>query len=204
MSNPSPPLSRSGLEGLRALTFFRTRDATELGVHSRVLRRLVDQGAVERVVRGLYRFTEAEITEHHTKAAVCLRVPSAIVCLLSALTIHNIGTQLPHQVWIAIPHKARTPRLPTLPVRIVRFSGASLTYGVQHTEFEGVPARVTSPARTIVDCFRFRRLVGKDVALEALSDAFHERKATFDEIWRAAEVCRAKSLVGPAMEVLSA
>lgn len=164
----------------------------------------MDEGAVERVVRGLYRFTEDEITEHHTKAAVCLRVPSGIVCLLSALTIHNIGTQLPHQVWIAIPHKARTPRLTTLPVRIVRFSGASLTYGVGHTEFEGVAARVTSPARTIVDCFRFRRLVGKDVALEALSDAFHERKATFDEIWRAAEVCRAKSLVGPAMEVLSA
>ena len=99
------------------------------------------------MARGLYRFTEAEITEHHTKAAVCLRVPSGIVCLLSALTIHNIGTQLPHQVWIAIPHKARAPRLTTLPVRIVRFSGASLTYGVEHTEFEGVPARVTSPAR---------------------------------------------------------
>jgi predicted transcriptional regulator of viral defense system len=75
------------------------------------LRRLVAEGAVERVARGLYRFTEAEITEHHTEAAVCLRVPSAIVCLLSALNIHNIGTQLPHQVWIAIPHKARTPRL---------------------------------------------------------------------------------------------
>lgn len=204
VSSPSLPLRRSGLEDLRAQTFFRTRDATELGVHSRVLRRLVDKGAVERVARGLYRFTEAEITEHHTEAAVCLRVPSAIVCLLTALTIHNIGTQLPHQVWIAIPHKARTPRLPTLPVRIVRFSGASLNYGVEHTVLEGVRARITNPARTVVDCFRLRRLVGKDVALEALRDALRERKATVDEIWRAAEVCRAKSLVGPVLEALSA
>jgi len=203
ISSLGPPVRRSGLENLRAQTFFRARDAIECGVHSRVLRRLVDDGALERVARGLYRFTEAEITEHHTKAAVCLRVPSAIVCLLSALTIHNLGTQLPHQVWIAIPHKARTPRLATLPVRVVRFSGASLTYGVEHTVFEGVRARITSPARTVVDCFRFRRLVGKDVALEALSDALHDRKATFDEIWRAAKVCRAKSLVGPVLEALS-
>ena len=199
----SPLLTRSGLEGLGAQTFFRTRDATELGIHSRVLRRLVAEGAVERVAHGLYRFTEAEITEHHTEAAVCLRVPSAIVCLLSALNIHNIGTQLPHRVWIAIPHKARTPRLSTLPVRVVRFSGASLNYGVQHTVFEGVPARITSPARTVVDCFRLRRLVGKDVALEALRDTLRERRATVDEVWRAAEVCRAKSLVGPVLEALS-
>ena len=86
---------------------------------------------------------------------------------------------------------------------MVRFSGASLRYGVGSAAFEGVPARITSPARTVVDCFRFRRLVGKDVALEALGDALRERKASADEIWRAAEVCRARSLVGPVLEVLS-
>ena len=155
------------------------------------------------MARGLYRVAEAEPTEHYTLAAVCARVPGAIVCLLSALSVHGLGTQLPWQEWIAIPHKARTPRLPELPIRVVRFSGASLRYGVEDAVFEGVPARITSPARTVVDCFRFRRLVGRDVALEALRDALDERKASADQISRAAEVCRAKALVGPVLEVLS-
>ena len=198
-SRPSAPdLSSFGLT-----TFFRARDAAELGVDSRALRRLVDEGAVERLGRGLYRLAEAEPTEHYTLAAVCARVPGAIVCLLSALSVHELGTQLPWQEWIAIPHKARTPRLPGLPVRVVRFSGAALRYGIEDTAFEGVPARITSPARTVVDCFRFRRLVGKDVALEALRDALRERRASADEIWRAAEVCHARSLVGPVLETLS-
>ena len=192
------------LGGLGARTFFCPIDAAELGVDSRGLRRLVDDGFVERVARGLYRIADAEPTEHYSLAAVCTRVPGAIICLLSALSVHRLGTQLPPEVWIAIPHKARTPRLPELPVKVVRFSGASLRYGVGNAAFEGVPARITSPARTVVDCFRFRRLVGKEVALEALGDALRERKATADEIWRAAEVCRAKSLVGPVLEVLSA
>lgn len=184
--------------------FFRPRDAARLGVHSRQLRRLVDDGSVERVARGLYRLADREPTEHYSLAAVCARVPNAIVCLLSALNVYDLGTQLPWQVWVAIPHKARAPRLGDLPVQLVRFSGASLQYGVDDATFEGVPARITSPARTVVDCFRLRRLVGKDVAIEALRDALLERKATADQIWRAAEVCRAKSLVGPVLEVLSA
>ena len=155
------------------------------------------------MARGLYRRTDAEITEHYTRAAVCARVPGAIVCLLSALSVHDLGTQLPWQVWIAIPHKARMPRVPELPVRVVRFSGASLRYGVEMVVFEGVPVRITSPARTVVDCFRFRRLVGQDVAIEALREALYDRKASVDQIWRAAEVCRAKSLVGPILEAVT-
>lgn len=163
----------------------------------------MDDGSVEKVARGLYRLADREPTEHHTIAAVASRTPSAIICLLTALGVHGIGTQLPWQVWVAIPHKARTPRLAGLQVKVVRFSGASLHYGIEDVTLEDVPARITSPARTIVDCFRFRRLVGKDVALEALRDALRERKASADEIWRAAEVCRGKSLVGPVLEALS-
>ena len=203
ISEHTSRLGASGLQGLGTKTFFRARDAAELGVHSRALRGLVDEGAIERVARGLYRFTDAELTEHHTEAAVCARVPGAIVCLLSALSVHELGTQLPREVWIAIPHKARAPRVPDLPIKVVRFSGPSMRYGVEDVAFERVAARITSPARTVVDCFRFRRLVGKDVALEALRDALHERKASPDEIWRAAEACRAKSLVGPVLEALS-
>ena len=194
--------SAADLSELAGKVFFRAHEVAGLGIHSRALRRLVDDGSVERVARGLYRLTEAELTEHHTEAAVCARVPNAIVCLLTALSVDELGTQLPRKVWIAIPHKARTPRLRELPVRVVRFSRASLHYGVEDTVFEGVPARITSPARTVVDCFRFRRLVGKDVALEALRDALRDRRASGDEIWRAAEVCRAKSLVGPVLEAL--
>ena len=195
--------SASGLRSLGAKTFFRQRDAAAVGVHSRALRRLVNDGSVERVARGLYRRTDAELTKHYTRAAVCARVPSAVVCLLTALSVHELGTQLPRDVWIAIPHKARTPRLHGLPVRVVRFSGAALRYGVVNVTFEGVPARITSPARTVVDCFRFRRLVGRDVALEALRDALHDRRATVGEILRAAEVCRARSLVVPVLEALT-
>ena len=195
--------SASDLSSFGLTTFFRARDAAELGVDSRALRRLLDKGTVERLGRGLYRLAEAEPTEHYTLAAVCARVPGAIVCLLSALSVHGLGTQLPRQEWIAIPHKARAPRLPELPVRVVRFSGASLRYGIEDAAFEGVPARITSPARTVVDCFRFRRLVGKDVALEALRDALRDRRASADEIWRAADVCRARSLVGPVLEALT-
>ena len=203
----SAPFSRpadASLRNLGALTFFRARDAAERGVDSRALRRLVHEGTVERLGRGLYRRADAEITEHHTLAAVCARVPGAIVCLLSALSIHELTTQLPWQEWIAIPHKARTPRVSGLPVRVVRFSGAALRYGVVNTTYEGVPVRITSPARTVVDCFRFRRLVGNDVAIEALRDALLDRKTTVAEIWRAAEVCRAKSLVRPVLEALTA
>lgn len=183
-------------------SFFRARDLAPLGVTSRDLAALVEEGAVEQVARGLYHLAHADLTEHHTIAAVCARVPGAIVCLLSALAVYEIGTQLPRDVWIAIPHKARAPKVPELPIHIVRFSGPSLRYGVDETAFEGVPARVTSPARTVVDCFRFRRLVGADVAHEALREVLRERKATPDELRRAADACRARSLVMPALEIL--
>jgi predicted transcriptional regulator of viral defense system len=204
-SAASAPGGRLTLNMLRAVgagAFFRPGHAAELGVDARYLRQLVEEGAVERVTRGLYRLAEVEPTEHYTPAAVCARVPEATVCLLSALSVHQLGTQLPREVWIAIPHKARPPRIPEFPVRLVRFSGAALSYGVEEVDFEGVPARMTNPARTVVDCFRFRRLVGQDVAVEALRALLRTRKATPDEIRRAADACRARSLVTPALEVL--
>ena len=184
-------------------SFFRPRDLRPLGVSLAQLRRQLHEGRVERVGRGLYRRTEAEVTENYTVAAVAARVPRAIVCLLTALRVHDIGTQLPHQVWIAIGHKDRPPRLGDLPVQLVRFSGPSQRYGIETVRMEGVPVRITSPARTVVDCFRFQRLVGRDVAIEALRDALRERKVTVDQIWRAAEVCRARSLLGRYLEVLA-
>ena len=196
-------LTPSRLREVGADAFFRSRDLEALGLTFRDLRQLVEDETVERVAKGLYRLRSAEPTPHHTLAAVCARVPKATVCLLSALRVHEIGTQLPREVWIAIPHKARAPRLPEFPIRVVRFSGPSLRYGVQQIRIEGVSARITSPARTIVDCFRFRRLVGRSAAQEALREALQERKTTVEEIRRAAEVCRARSLVSPYLEALA-
>jgi predicted transcriptional regulator of viral defense system len=151
-------------------------------------------GKVERVGRGLYRLAEAEPTENYSLAMACARVPNSIVCLLSALRVHGIGTQTPAEVWLAIPHKARAPRLHELRLRLVRFSGPAWTFGVQETEFEGVCARITSPARTIVDCFRFERLVGPEAAMEALQDGLRQRRVTVAELSRIAEVLPSRRL----------
>lgn len=174
--------------------FFRPSQLEPLGITYRRLRQLEADAAVERLGWGLYRLAEAEPTERYSIASVCARVPNAIVCLLSALQVHEIGTQLPHQVWIAIPHKAKAPVLKGIGFRLVRFSAAAWTYGVQDTEFESVPARITSPARTVVDCFRFQRLIGPEAALEALREALQDRKVTAAALQRTLEVLPARRL----------
>jgi predicted transcriptional regulator of viral defense system len=159
---------------------------------------------VEPVGSGLYRLAEIEPTERETIAMVASAVPKAIICLLSALSVHEIGTQIPAEVWIALDRKARKPRRVPAKLRVVRFSGAMLTYGVIRMPMQGVSVAITSPARTVVDCFRYRRRVGLDVAMEALRDAFRSRKASADQIWRTAGVCRIQSVLGPYMDALSA
>ena len=193
-------LNKDHLQKAGLGVFFRPSQMAELGITYDQLGQLIKAGAVERIQRGLYRLASAEPTEHATVAAVCARVPNAVVCLLTALNIYEIGTQLPHQVWIAIHHKARPPRLPQFRTRLVRFSGAAWTYGVQNTVFEGVPARITSPARTIVDCFRFEHLIGRETALEALRDALREQKVTVDSLFRTLEELPSRRL-STALEV---
>jgi predicted transcriptional regulator of viral defense system len=165
---------------------------------------MVAEGCIERVGPGLYRLADVEASEMETIAMVASAVPKAIVCLLSALRIHEIGTQSPHQVWLAIDRKARKPT--RLPVRtsIVRFSGQMLTYGVITQTMQGVNVRLTNPARTVVDCFRYRNKIGLDVGMEALRDAMHLGKATVSEIDRAAEVCRIRTVIGPYLEAILA
>ncbi len=174
--------------------FFRPSQLEPLGIPYHRLRQLEADEAVERVGWGLYRLADAEPTERYSIASVCARVPNAIVCLLSALQVHGIGTQLPHQVWIAIPHKAKPPVLTNVGVRLLRFSGAAWTYGIQEMKFEGVPARITSPDRTVVDCFRFERLVGREAALEALRGALQDRKVTTAALVRTLEVLPSRRL----------
>jgi predicted transcriptional regulator of viral defense system len=183
--------------------FFRPRDLVPLGVTYYQLQRMVAAGRIERVGTGLYRLAEVEATEMETIAMVASAVPHAIVCLLSALRVHEIGTQSPRQVWLAIDRKARKPtRLPAN-TSIVRFSRQMLTYGVITQSMQGVRVRLTNPARTVVDCFRYRNKIGLDVAMEALRDAVRSRKAMVGEIDRAADVCRIRTVIGPYLEALS-
>lgn len=174
--------------------FFRPGQMDAAGLGRSRLRSLVRQGAVERLGRGLYRRADAEATEHYSLAMACARVPKSVVCLLSALRVHGIGTQAPAEVWLAIPHKSHRPRLPELRLRVVHFSGPAWSLGVEETTFEGVPARITSPARTVVDCFRFERLVGPEAAMEALQDALRQRKVTIAELSRVEEVLPSRRL----------
>lgn len=195
----SPALPEDELPGL-----LRAADLEARGIPRSHLRGMLRRGEVERVDRGLYRVSDAPLTELETVAAVSKRIPGAVICLLTALHIHDIGTQLPRDVWIAIDRKARKPQAPGLPIRVVRFSGPMLRYAVETREVLGVPVRITSPARTVVDCFRYRNKVGLDVALEALREALRTRATTVDEIVRVAEMCRVGTVLRGYLEAMLA
>ena len=128
--------------------------------------------------------------------------PQAIICLLSALRFHDLTTQSPFEVWLAIPNKARSPKMDYPPLRIMRFSGAALTHGVEDHVVDGVSVRVTSVARTVADCFKFRNKIGLDVALEALQEAWRAKRVSMDELWRYATLCRVTNVMRPYMESL--
>ena len=181
----------------------RARDLTALGLGRWHLRSLVDAGRLERIGRGLYVATASPPTEHRDLAEVVARVPSGVVCLLSALRFHEIGSQDPKAVWLAIGNKAWAPREEGVPLEIVRFSPLALREGVGAHRLEGVTARVTTPARTVADCFKFRRRIGLDVALEALRDVWRERRCTSEELMAAARVCRVTGVLGTSLDAIA-
>ncbi len=188
---------------LRAKGVFRLKEAKGHGLHPEQVRRLVRQGHLVRLGRGLYAPASVEPGEHHTLAEVAKRVPKCIICLLTALRFHAIGTQNPREVWLAVDRRAAIPKLDVAPVRIVRVTGAALTAGVEEHEIEGVTVRVTSPARTVVDCFKFRNKIGVDVAVEALRDYRRLRKGTADELWRLADQLRMTRVIRPYWDAIA-
>lgn len=182
----------------------RPRDLAAHGIAREVLRRLVTEGRLERRGRGLYVLSGAPAGEHETLAAAAARVPHGVVCLLSALRLHGLTTQDPAAVWLAIDRKARAPHAPELPLRVVRFSGAALTEGVEAHTFGGARVRAYGAAKTVADCFKYRRKLGVDVAVEALRDYLRSRAGTVDELWRYAAVCRVTNVMRPYLEALAA
>jgi predicted transcriptional regulator of viral defense system len=187
----------------RRLGVVRPRDLAGQNITRITLARLVEDGVLDHPARGVYVLADADVTEHHDLAQACKRVPRGVVCLLSALRFHRLTTQAPHEVWLGIDRKARLPKLDRPPLRIVRFSGAGLTAGVEEHTVEGVRVRVTSPARTVADCFAYRTTVGLDVALEALRDCLRERRASVDELHRAAQARRMANVMRPYLEALA-
>lgn len=160
---------------------------------------MVEKGLLERVARALYRLPNAKVTEHNALAEVCKRAPRAVVCLLSALQFHRLTTQVPFEVWIAIDEDAEPPRIDQPPIRLVRFSGKALTFGVEEHTIEGVTVKVTSAAKTVADCFKYRNKIGLDVAIEALRD-YRRRRLSIDELTKAAKVCRMATVMRPYLE----
>lgn len=183
---------------------FRLAEARDAGVHPEMLRRLAARGDLIRLSRGLYAFPGVEATEHHTLATVASRIPGPVICLLSALRFHALGTQHPRVIWVAIDRRRAVPKPADLPLRVVRISAGLLTFGVDTHQIEGVPVHVTSPARTVADCFKFRNRVGTDVAVEALREYVRMRKGTPDDLWQCAERLRVLNVIRPYWEGLSA
>src|SRR6185437_435083 len=180
----------------------RPRDIEAIGLPREYLVRLHRRGKLNRSGRGIYTLPDAAVTERHSYAEVATRVPEAVICLLSALTFLEITTQSPASVWIALGKGARTPALASPSLRIVRLSGQSLTQGIEKHQAEGVPVRVYSAAKTVADCFKFRNKIGLDVAIEALKDSLRQKKASVNEIYRYAKVCRVSNVIRPYMETL--
>ena len=180
------------------------REVSEAKIHTQTLSRLVRAGTLERVARGRYRLPNAPVTEHHGLALVAAAAPKSVICLLSALSFHQIGTQLPHEVWIALDRRSRRPSLRYPRLHVVRFGGEALTEGVETYRIEGETVRVYGVAKTIADTFKYRNKIGLDVALEALREAWRARRFTISEIYRFARVCRVEHVMRPYLEALVA
>ncbi|MDQ5917699.1 MAG: hypothetical protein QG660_811 [Pseudomonadota bacterium] len=187
----------------RAKGLIRPRDLAALEISRVSLTRAVRSGKLERVGRGLYGLPGREVSAHGSLAEVARRVPKGVVCLISALRFHGLSTQAPFEVWLAIENKALAPKLDYPPLRIVRFSGAAFTEGVEEHVVDGVVVRVTGIAKTVADCFKYRNKIGLDVALEGLREAWHEKRMTSDEIWRHAKVCRVANVMRPYLDSLT-
>jgi predicted transcriptional regulator of viral defense system len=181
----------------------RARDLGEAGVPRSYLQRLCERGLIERIDRGLYRLVDAPVTEHHSLAEVGKRVPRGIICLLSALRFHELSTESPHAVWVMIDRRARHPRTAYPPLELVRASGAARDHGVWTREIEGVSVRITTPAKTVADCFRYRRRVGLDVAIAALRDYLRTHRGGIEALVDAARADRVYAILRPYLEALA-
>lgn len=178
----------------------RARDLDRFSIPRATLSRLVTSGRLVQISRGLYALSRHSRSEQHQLAEISVRSPQGVFCLLTALQFHQLTTQSPHEIWLALPNKAHPPKLDYPPLRIVRFSGPALTQGVEKHLVDKTSIHVYSVAKTVADCFKYRNKIGLDVALEALRESRREKRATNDEVWRFAKICRVTNVMRPYME----
>ena len=179
-----------------------TKEALEAGIHPRTLYTMRDEGLLERITRGRYRLAELPPLSNPDLTTVALRVPKGVICLLSALAFHELTTQIPHEVYIALERGSEEPRIENPPVRIFKFYGQAFSEGVEDHEVDGIKVRIYSPAKTIADCFKFRNKLGMDIALEALK--LFQKTTRFDvnELMYFARVCRVENVIRPYVEAI--
>jgi len=187
---------------LRARGMLRLKDFVAEGIGPETLARLVREEAVVRPARGLYQLPDAQVDAAHTLAEAAMLVPKGVICLTSALQYHELTLQMPSAVWMAIDRAAWRPKIDYPPIRFVRFTGPALIEGVERHRIESVDVPITDPARTIVDCFRYRSKVGLDVAMEGLREGLRRRRCTPDQLWRYARKARVWSIMRPYLEAM--
>ena len=178
----------------------RAKDFDAAGVPRVYLRRLRDEGVFVRPARGFYQLADAKLSAMHSLAEAAQAAPKGVIALLSALQFHSLTTQTPHEIWMLQPSKAWVPKNPPVTLRIIRAGGQALTAGVARHVIDGVSVPITTPAKTVADCFKHRSKIGLDVALEALRDALRRKRATADDIWRYAQIDRVGNVMRPYLE----
>ncbi|NLY01538.1 MAG: transcriptional regulator [Rhodopirellula sp.] len=196
------PTTEKILRLARQKGILRVRDLAEHGIHPEYLRRLCAEGKLERTGRGLYRLPGGDYSANVTLVEAARRVPHGVVCLLSALRFHEIGTQLPHEVWMMIERRAALPRIDYPRMRFFRASGEAFTAGVEHRRIDRTEVAIYGVAKTVADCFKYRNKIGLDVALEALRESLRSKRATVDELWKYARICRVERVMRPYLEAM--
>jgi len=179
----------------------RPSDLGAIGAPRVVLTRMTAAAQIEKIGRGLYRLP-SQGSEQESLVAIATKVPQAVFCLLTALQFHELTTQLPRQIWIAMPRGSHTPKIDYPPVKMVQFAGAAYSEGIEVVERDQVKLRVYCVAKTVADCFKHRSKIGLDVALEALKDARAQKKASADDLWRYAKTCRVANVMRPYLEAI--
>lgn len=180
----------------------KTSEALRIGIHPRILYAMRDANIIETLSRGLYRLRDLPPLSCPDLTVVAVKVPKGVLCLISALAYHDLTSQIPHVIYLALPSGAEPPRLAYPPLRLVWFSGDAFTYGIEAHSVDGVELRVYSPEKTLADCFKFRNKIGLDVALEALKLYRARPSFSIDALMQAARICRVERIMRPYVEAL--
>lgn len=178
----------------------RMADALRAGIHRNTLYSMLDAGIIERLSRGLYRLTDAPPLGNSDLITVAQKAPRSVICLISALAYHELTTQIPHDVYIAVSRNSEPPRLDYPPVRVFRFSGKAFSEGIEHQRMDGIDVPIYSPEKTLADCFKYRNKIGLDTAIEALRLYRQQRRVNMAAMMRYAEICRVASVIRPYLE----